>query len=198
MPRTARILLDNSYYHIITRGIDRRKLFYDNQDYEYRLKVIKRYLDKFPLKITNYCLMPNHIHLLVYLGDSSYLSKFMQATLQVYAAYFRFKYNTVGFIFQNRYKSPLIQNETYLLECARYIERNPLRAGLTKNLSDYPWSSFHLYADNTPDKIINLINPLFTELEKDRQECAKKYIEYVTQDRAYETLIDQQFNIGKI
>ncbi|MDD5729877.1 MAG: transposase [Candidatus Omnitrophica bacterium] len=195
MPRAPRILVDNGYYHVVTRGIDRRKLFRYNCDYDYFLKVTTKYLSKFQIYILHYCLMPNHLHLLVKAGKAEDLPKFMQAVLQVYAAYFRKKYDCVGFVFQNRYKSCLIDSESYLLECARYIERNPLRAKLIDNLLQYPWSSFLMYAKGVQNDIINLINPLYPGLSITGQECRKKYFGYVTQNRPYDHIVDKEFRI---
>lgn len=195
MPRTKRILVDNGYYHIVTRGIDRRKLFRYNQDYKYFLKVIRKYLAKFKIYIINYCLMPNHMHLLVLTENSQDLPKFMQAILQVYASYLRAKYHYIGFIFQNRYKSKIIDNDGYLLECARYIERNPLRAKITDSLWNYPWSSFSFYAKANRDSIVNMTNPLFSELAEIEQEREQKYIKYVSSERPYDHIVDKEFRI---
>jgi len=87
---------------------------------------MKEALDMFQINVLHYCLMPNHLHLLLQAIKATDLPKFMQRILQVYAAYFKKKYDSVGFVFQNRYKSLYIDRESYLLECARYIEKNPL------------------------------------------------------------------------
>ncbi|OGX18038.1 MAG: hypothetical protein A3K83_06625 [Omnitrophica WOR_2 bacterium RBG_13_44_8b] len=195
MPRQARILLDGGYYHIITRGNDRRRLFRYKQDYKYFLAVIKKYLTKFQVNILNYCLMPNHIHLLVKAQKAEDLPKYMQAILQVYAYYFREKYNSAGFVFQNRYKSCIIEKESYLLECARYIERNALRAKITENLLDYPWSSFSFYAKGIDDGIIKIVNPLYLQFDKTEQERRKKYLDYILEERPYELIVDKEFRM---
>lgn len=195
MPRRPRILVDGGYYHIITRGIDRRKLFRYPQDYKFFLKVIKRYLQKFQVKIIHYCLMSNHMHLLIHTEKARDLPKFMQAILQVYASYYRNKYNSIGFVFQNRYKSSLIDKDSYLLECARYIERNPLRAKITTDLLNYPWSSFSFYAKGITTDIIKMVNPLYLELAKIEEERQKRYRDYILEERPYEHIIDKAFGI---
>lgn len=195
MPRKPRILLDGGYYHIVTRGIDQRRLFRYPQDYKYFLKVIKRYLIKFQVNIIHYCLMPNHIHLLVQVEKAVHLPKFMQAILQVYANYFRRKYKSVGFVFQNRYKSSFIDKESYLLECGRYIERNPLRANITASLLEYSWSSYSFYTKGKEDGIIKLVNPLYLELGKTAQKRQQIYQKYIIQERLYEHIIDKEFRI---
>jgi len=195
MPRIRRILLEGGYYHIVTRGNDRRKLFRYRQDYIYFLKIIKKYLAKFQVDIIHYCFMPNHLHLLMRARKAEDLPKFMQGILQVYASYFRKKYNAVGFVFQNRYKSHFIDNESYLLECARYIERNPIRAEIVNNISEYPWSSFLFYANGRLDGIIKFVNPLYVGLAKTAQERRKRYYNYVSEERPYEHIVDKAFRI---
>jgi putative transposase len=195
MPRKARVLVDEGYYHILTRGNDRRKLFRFRQDYQYFLEIIKRYLPKFKISILHYCLMPNHLHLLIYARRAQDLSKFMQAILQVYAGHFRKKYNSVGFVFENRYKSHLIDKEGYLLECSRYIERNPLRSKITDNLLNYTWSSFSVYAKGLANSIIKELNPLYLEYSEDKQERQEWYRKYVLEERPYELIVDKEFKI---
>ena len=195
MPRKPRVLVDGGYYHIITRGIDRRRLFCYRQDYDYFLEIVRKYLEKFQVSILHYCLMTNHIHLIIQAGKKEDLPRFMQAVLQVYASHFRKKYNSVGFIFQNRYKSSFIDKDSYLLECGRYIERNPLRAGIIDDLQDYPWSSFHCYAKGVDDDLIKKKNPLYFDLGNTEQARQQRYREYLFQDRPYEDIVDTAFSL---
>lgn len=119
----------------------------------------------------------------------------MQAILQVYADYFRRKYHSVGFVFQNRYKSYLIYKDNYLLECARYIERNPIRAKITKNLLDYPWGSFAFYAKGKDNSMIITTNPLYRELAKTDAERQQLYQNYILEERPYEDIVDTALRI---
>jgi len=193
MARKRRVLLDGNYYHVLTRGNDRKKIFRYKQDYNCFLKIIKKYLAKFQVSILHYCLMPNHIHLLIQAQKAKDLPKFMQAILQVYASYFRKKYNSSGFVFQNRYKSYLIEKESYLLECARYIERNPIRANIVSNLLDYHWSSFSFYVRGTDNGIIKIRDPLYLEFAKTELDCKQRYRDYVSEERPYEHIVDEVF-----
>lgn len=195
MPRKPRALVDDGYYHVVTRGIDKRRLFSYSQDYECFLEVVRKYLLQFKVSIIHYCLMPNHIHLLIQANKASDLPKFMQAILQVYASYFRKKYQSIGFVFQNRYKSCRIDKDSYLLDCARYIERNPLRAKIVDNLFTYPWSSFLFYAKGLPNDIIGKVNPVYLELAQDRERRQQIYQERVLEERPYEHIIDGVFKI---
>jgi putative transposase len=196
MPRTARHLADKGFYHVVTRGIDRRKLFRSHRDYNYLLEVLEKYSVKFQVAIVHYCLMSNHLHLLIFSERAGDLPRFMQGVLQTYAAYFRKKFGSVGFVFQNRYKSRFINKDSYLLECGRYIERNPLRAKITDNPLNYPWSSYSYYAEGKPNSLIKLINPLFlglAEIEKERQ---RVYSKYVLEERLYEHIVDKEFKLS--
>lgn len=196
MPRTARVLVDQGYYHIVTRGIDRRRLFRYKQDYELFLEITAAYLKQFKVCVMNYCLMPNHVHLLIKAELALDLPMFMKAILQVYAAKFRKKYKSTGFIFQNRYKSRLIDNDSYLLECARYIERNPVRAKIVEDAAEYPWSSYHYYAQGRADKIITLPNPLYLDMADSDIKRREAYISFIRLQRAYDLIVDKAFRIA--
>ncbi len=195
MPRDARRLIDGEHYHIVTRGIDCRRLFSDETDYQYFFNIICANLPKFKISIFHYCFMINHIHLLIKAIRAADLPKFMQAVLQGYAYYFRKKYLSVGFIFQNRYKSKLIDNDAYLLECGRYIERNPLRAKIVSDLSKYRWSSYLLYAKGEKNGIVKQFNPLYLDLASTDEKRRVAYVNYVLQERAYENILDKEFHI---
>lgn len=195
MPRIKRLVANEAYYHVLTRGNDRKQIFSKSSDYLVFLSVIRRYLGKFNILITNYCLMPNHFHLLLFIGASSDLSKFMKAILQVYANYHRKEYNSTGFLYQNRFKSLLIKDDSYLIECARYIERNPLRAGLVGDLSAWQWSSFSYYAKGIKDGIITKMNPGIESLFDIKVPKKEAYIRFILKDRPYDQFLDEQFRL---
>ena len=185
MSRISRkeILGDNMYYHIITRGNGKRAIFRCKGDYRLFIGIARQYLIKFPLHIYHYCLMKNHIHLIVQTTEGWMLPKFMQAVLQKYAYYFREKYNRPGYLFQNRYKCFFIDKDNYLLDCGRYIERNPLRANLVDNLSNYDWCSFNFYVNGNNDGLIKKVDPMYLQLADAEVERQKIYREYVLETR---------------
>jgi len=195
MPRTARVLVDQGYYHIVTRGIDRRRLFRHKQDYELFFRIVSTYLKRFKVHVMNYCLMPNHLHMLMKVELASDLPEFMKAILQVYGANFREKYKSVGFVFQNRYKSHLIDDDVYLLECARYIERNPVRAKLVNDVAEYSWSSYDYYAKGIDDKIITLSNPLYLNMADTDIKRREMYASFIRLQRAYDPIVDKALRI---
>jgi putative transposase len=189
MPRTPRQLIDLGYYHIITRGNNRRSLFRCESDYDFFLRIVIRYLEKYRIRIFHYCLIPNHIHFLLQAIKAGDLPKFMQGILQVYAFHFRENYHSVGFLFQNRYKSLLIEKESYLLKCARYIERNPLRAKLCDDLFKYPWSSFLFYAEGKKNKIVKTPNPFYLQLSSLQSKRQLQFINYVLEESPYDEIV---------
>jgi len=195
MPRYRRNLMDGGYYHILTRGNDRKVLFKRDQDYRVFIRLLAKYLETCLISIQHYCLMNNHIHLLLKLEVAKELPKFMQGVLQSYAHYFRKQYGSSGFLFQNRYKSLIIDSERYLLEAARYIERNPMRAGLVSDMGEYPWSSFHFYALGKPDKIIIKPSADYLALGETRELRQRRYTEFMGVARVYDEIIDEAFKL---
>ena len=133
-------------YHVLNRGHNRDALFADDEDRAYFLALLARYRDRFGLRLYHYCLMGNHFHLLLQLGDPGRLSALMAGLLRAYVHHCHRRRGFVGHLFQGRFKSPAIEAETYLLSCGRYIERNPLAAGLTAEPWRYRWSSCATYA----------------------------------------------------
>ncbi|MFH1577971.1 MAG: transposase [Candidatus Omnitrophota bacterium] len=142
MPRTARALLENACYHIINRGNQKQSIFLEKIDFEKYLELLKHYKRKYKFKLYAYCLMPNHIHLIIELRKTKDLAKIMQGITQTYTIWFNKKYIKVGRLWQNRFKSMLIQRDKYLLDCLKYIELNPVRAQMASSPTNYLWSSW--------------------------------------------------------
>ncbi|HEX9780696.1 MAG TPA: transposase [bacterium] len=192
MPRATRQLIDESYWHITVRGNNRRPLFHRPDDYRAYLRLLREYGRRFPgTLIHHYCLMPNQVHLLVRMGLGPDFPRFMQGVNQSYYHHYRRTHGYSGHLFQGRYKSFAIRTESYLLECGRYIERNPVRAEMVRDPRHYPWSSYTFYAEGQPDPLLTP-SPLYEGLgarEFDRQLA---YRDYVTASRPYEALIDRQ------
>ena len=148
MPRTARVILDNVYYHIITRGNQKQKVFGEDSDYQKYLSLLARYKNKFHFKLFCFCLMPNHVHLIIGIDNHETLQKIMRGLNLSYTLYFNFKYNKVGHLWQDRYKSRIIEKDNYFLNCIDYIEANPVRANLVQNIYGYSWNSYNFRIKN--------------------------------------------------
>jgi REP element-mobilizing transposase RayT len=144
MARKPRIEYEGAFYHIITRGNQRQKIFKDPVDYQQYLQFLTIYKNRYSFFLYAYVLMGNHVHLLIETRETP-LSKILQGLNQRYTLYYNRKYRTVGHLFQGRYKAILCEKEAYLLALLRYIHRNPLRAKIIDRLDSYPWSSHHAY-----------------------------------------------------
>jgi len=197
MPRKDRFetVFDGSTHHITQRGINRSKIFKSDEDYLKFKDFLRRYLSQFKVRIYNYCLMPNHIHFLLFAEKAVHTSSFMHGLSLSYGAYYRKKYKYTGYLWQGRFKNFPIEKESYLLECARYIERNPLRAKsmMIDDLSAFRWSSYNFYADGKADDIIT-INPLYYAIGRNAKERQDNYKAYILTPRPYEELLDDVFN----
>lgn len=156
MPRGERIILNNAYYHLINRGNQKQNIFLENSDFEKYLQLLAHYKRKYEVKLFGYCLMPNHVHMVVVLKQASELAKFMQGLTQTYTFWFNQKYNKNGHIWQGRFKSMVIQDDVYFLECVYYIEANPVRAALASSPADYLWSSYRDRVFGNKNKILDL------------------------------------------
>ena len=190
MARAKRVLYDGAIYHIIQRGHNKDRLFKDAGDYKAFKNFIRKYRQKYSFDIYHYCIMSNHFHMLLKIRSGPDLPKTMHGITQSYSYYFRKTYKRIGYVYQNRYKSYLIEDDSYLLECGRYIERNPFRAGIIKDLSQYYWSSYNFYAKGKPDDIITE-NPLYKDMGKTTVEKRHRYCEYVLEARPYERIVDR-------
>lgn len=139
MPREARLLVENGCYHITTRGIRKSETFLNDPDYEKHIEFLKKCKKRFMCKLYGWCLMPNHLHLIIF---SNTLSKAMHFLNFSYAQYFNYKYSRSGYVWQNRYKSYIVQEDKYLLNLISYVEYNPVRAKIVSNPEAYRWSSY--------------------------------------------------------
>ena len=132
----------------MNRGRRGEEIYSEGNDYRLFIEVLKESAELFNIKIAAYCLMPNHYHLLLYTPDGN-LSRSMRQINGIYAQRFNRIHKYDGQLFRGRYKSILIEADSYLLELLRYIHNNPLRAGLSKDLNDYEWSSHYGYLSDT-------------------------------------------------
>ena len=154
MARRPRVFAPGLLYHVIVRGNQRRKTFRCDDDYKAYLDRLEHYRAKFHLRIYAYCLMPNHVHLLLESGPAP-LGKFMQGLQQSYTQYFNRSYRKVGHLFQGRYKAIICDKDKYLLALLRYIHLNPVRAGLAKRPEGYAHSGHRRYLIDGPANIID-------------------------------------------
>ena len=144
MPRHARQLSKTGIYHIMLRGINKQSIFENSIDKGRLCELLGRYKVISNFELYGYCLMDNHIHLLIkeYTEPISLIVKRISGS---YVYWFNSKYERSGNLLQDRFKSEAVESDTYFLTVLRYIHQNPVKAGMTKQVSDYSWSSIHEY-----------------------------------------------------
>ncbi len=160
MPRGARILLENVCYHILVRGNQKQKIFLEEDDYRKYLKLISRYKIRFGFKLYGFCLMPNHVHIMIEPRIPREISKAIGGISLSYAQWFNKKYKNVGHLWQDRFKSFIVEKNQYLINCINYIELNPMRAGIIKDPIEYRWSSYKARLTGTKENLLNKLNLL--------------------------------------
>ena len=159
------------------RGNNKQNLFFTDVDKEYYRSLLRKHKYENKILINHYCLMNNHVHLIVWLKAHSRLSRFMK---QVNLSYFKFynkKYGYCGHLWQDRFKSNIIDSDIYLLHCGKYIELNPVRARLVNSPGEYEFSSYNFYAKTRCDDIVTL-NPALFEFSVSEEIRRKYYIEF--------------------
>ena len=144
MPRKARQKSKTGIYHVIVRGINRQDIFHDDEDRKRFLETLCRVSKESNSEVFGYCLMSNHVHLLIKEGDSG-ISHAMKRLGTSYAYWYNWKHEHTGHVFQDRFKSECVENDTYLMTVIRYIHRNPVKAKLVLNPDHYNWSSCRVY-----------------------------------------------------
>jgi len=149
MPRALRILFSGAYYHVYNRGVEKRSIFLNNRDYKTFLQLLGETVTASQLNLFAYCLMGNHFHLFLQTTLPN-LDSAMQNLQGQYAHSFNTRRQRVGSLFQDRYKSRLVNEDQYALALVRYIHQNPLKAKLTTEPENYPWSSYPSYVGKHP------------------------------------------------
>lgn len=154
MARLPRFTIPGQPQHIILRGNNRTETFCAEADYQFYLEKLQLACEKHDCAVHAYVLMTNHVHLLITPHTEQSLSKTMQMLGRYYVQYYNYCYQRTGTLWEGRYKATLIESEAYLLTCMRYIELNPVRAGMVSHPSEYPWSSYHRNALGKADELI--------------------------------------------
>ena len=145
MPRQPRFLPPDNYFHIMNRGNNGQHIFTCDEDYAYYLEKLSNLKNEHPFDLYHYCLMGTHVHMLVKTQKETDFSVFSKRLNLSYANYFKRNYGCLGHFWQGRFKSQLIGNDIYFMQCGKYIELNPIRAGMVEDPSEYKWSSYSHY-----------------------------------------------------
>jgi len=141
--RRARKYSNTGFYHIVIRGVNKQNIFFDDPDKEKFLSFLKFYSKKYKVQVHAFCLMNNHVHMLLETKGKT-ISFFMQTFTSVYARFFNRKYDRIGHLFQDRFASEVIEDSQYFMTVFRYIIQNPEKAGMSPK-EKYKWSSYNYY-----------------------------------------------------
>jgi putative transposase len=154
MPRMPRFFAPGLPLHVIQRGNDRATLFADSEDFGRFRGLLVHAAPRYGIAVHAYVLMTNHVHVLATPRSASSMPQAMHWIGCVFAQYLNTKYQRTGSRFEGRYRAAIVHDETYLLTCMRYIELNPVRAGIAASPAEYPWSSFRSNAHGEIDELI--------------------------------------------
>ncbi|SFQ54050.1 putative transposase [Geopseudomonas sagittaria] len=180
MPRMGRVVLPNYPHHVVQRGHNRQVVFVAAEDYQRYLVDLRELKDAFGVKVYAYCLMTNHVHLLLAPGDSvAVLGQLMKALAARATRYLNRLEGRSGTLWESRYKSSVVQTDAYLLACCRYIELNPVRARMVADAADYPWSSYRSRVDDVADSHWLDADPCFVGLGDTLTERRRRYEAFV-------------------
>ena len=156
MPRPLRPVDDGLIYHVVNRGNNRQNVFHTDADFTAFLRALLDLKARKPFDLFGYCLLNNHFHLLLRpRGDS--ISRIMQSLLVSHTQRYHKHHRSGGHVWQGRFKSPVVQSDEHLLTVLRYIEANPLRAGVVKRAEDYLWSSYRAHGAGEPDPYLDAL-----------------------------------------
>ena len=191
MPRKPRDRSPSNCYHIITRGINKQDIFFDNNDKGKLLKEISRTKEKYEYELYAYVLMPNHIHLLIKENTHS-ISEIMRSLLISYAEYINKKYDRIGYVLQNRCTSKPVENDIYFRNVLRYIHLNPQKAGISI-YNQYNWSSYQDYCkgDNSLVNVEKGKNR-FDNINENFEEFFKKFHNKQQNDSTDEEIMEYE------
>ncbi len=155
MPRKPRMYIPGIPAHVVQRGNNREPCFFSDDDYRYYRQCLEKGLKRYRVQCHAYCLMTNHVHLLLTPSDETGISRMMALLGKNYVMYINKTYRRTGTLWEGRHKSSLIDADNYLLGCYRYIEMNPVRAGMVRKPDNYAWSSYGWHAWGRIDDLIS-------------------------------------------
>lgn len=198
MPRVPRLFLPNQPVHLVVRGHSRKAIVTRKKDCEFFLQCLRETSQRQEVALHAWVLMTNHLHLLLTPGHESSLSGMMQLLGSRYARYFNRSYGRTGALWEGRYKTSFIDTEGYLLTCYRYIEMNPVRAGMVSRPEEYSWSSHRYNGFGIPDELTSP-HAIYLALGRDGEERTARYRAMFGKemDRKTLTLFRRGANKGK-
>ncbi len=192
MPRRAREKSNTGIYHIMMRGINRQEIFHEEEDYQRYIETLQRIILESEADLLGYCLMDNHTHLLIK-ENVKEISHIIKRLGTSYAWWYNWKYERSGHVFQDRFRSEKVEEESYLLLVIRYIHQNPVKAGIVVKPEEYRWSSCSAYYGNeeTPQGLTQT-KIIFEQLSEDQDRARKILVEYMKEGNDDQCLEDKK------
>ena len=181
MPRKPRFFVTDVPAHIVQRGNNRQAIFFEQADYEKYLWLLCKARDRYLCQIHAYVLMTNHVHLLATPKTMSSISQMMQHVGRHFVPYVNKKYQRSGTLWEGRFKATIVDTAEYMLACYRYIEMNPVRAGMVRHPEQYTWSSYGKNALRNPDRLVAQ-HCIYMALGRNAEERASNYRSLVERD----------------
>jgi len=199
MARTPRIDIAGIAQHVIQRGVNRSVCFCDDWDRRFYLSSLQEAATKFACRLHAYVLMTNHAHLLVTGRSVGCVSAMMQSLGRRYVRRFNSRHDRTGTLWEGRFKSSLVDSERYVLACYRYIELNPVRAGMVNTPEEYPWSSVCANAYGNHDALV-CPHQTYLQLAPDESECFLIYRAFLGEHISRKEIrsIRKHINQGKV
>lgn len=181
MPRSARIVIPNYPHHVIQQGHNRQTVFVGDDDYRYYLDNLAEWKEALECKVYAFCLMTNHVHLIIDPADKpENLGKLMKRIGGRQTRYVNRLEGRRGTLWEGRFRSSPIDRDSYLLACCRYVELNPVVAGMIDDPADYPWSSCRSKLDGGPYEWLDF-DPLYLGMAESDEERRQKYREFLSE-----------------
>ena len=178
MARPLRLEFPGAIYHITSRGDRQEAIYEDDADRQQWLDILARICERYNWRVHAYCLMENHYHIVLETADGN-LSKGMRQLNGIYTQYFNRQHNRVGHVYQGRYKAILVEKDSYLLELSRYVVLNPVRAGMTKTVEEWLWSSYLVTTGKRPPPAWLEVEWLLSQFSLQRNRARGRYIDFV-------------------
>jgi len=193
MARSLRLSFENAFYHITARGIRKENIFYSDKDKFVFIDKMNETFEKYSFVCYAYCLMDNHYHLFIKTPFAN-ISEGMHYLNTSYTNWFRAKYKLVGSVFQGRYKSILVDKDSYALILSAYIHLNPIRAGIIENLNNYYFSSFLDYTGKRSPVVKRLDTSLIlSRFSNNNKQAQKQYMQYIMDNADLKNPLEESY-----
>lgn len=185
MPRQARERSKSGIYHLMLRGINKQNIFEDNEDRQKFIETLEYYQNNNKYIVYGYCLMDNHIHLLIKENEES-ISQTIKRISSSYVYWYNQKYERCGHLFQERFKSEIVETDAYFIVVLRYIHQNPMKAEIARDIKKYLWSSYHDYTGTPTVTNIDFALEIFSKDRRNAIELFEAYTNEKSNDECLE------------